>query len=184
MSNSEIFLNDWQAGFRPGRGCHDNITILRTVCERFIQLGECLAVTFIDYAAAFDSLSHKYIDRVLTEANVPNKELAMFRAICSYRTHQPSQRYKTQMAKKLHLKSSPSDEVSCKATSHPHCSLSWRSSSFWEHMTIGRTKESPWPAPWSWSTHWVMYYADDTALVDLDDETDINRATGQRGCHV
>ena len=51
------------------------------MCERFIQLGECLAVTFIDYAVAFDSLSHKYIDRVLMEANVPNKERAMFRAI-------------------------------------------------------------------------------------------------------
>ena len=51
------------------------------MCERFIQLGECLAVTFIDYAAAFDSLSHKYIDRVLMEANVPNKERSMFRVI-------------------------------------------------------------------------------------------------------
>ena len=61
MPNSEIFLNDWQAGFRPGRGCRDNITMLRTVCERFIQLGECLTATFINYAAAFDSLSHKYI---------------------------------------------------------------------------------------------------------------------------
>ena len=53
------------------------------ICEHFLQLGECLAVTFIDYAAAFDSLGHKYIDRVLVEANVPNKERAMFHAIYS-----------------------------------------------------------------------------------------------------
>ena len=65
MSISENFLNDWQAGFRPGRGYRDNITILRTLCEHLLQLGECLAVTFIDYAAAFDSLSHEYIHRVL-----------------------------------------------------------------------------------------------------------------------
>ena len=84
MPNSENFLHDWQAGFRPDRGCRDNITILRTLCEQFLQLGECLAVTFIDYAAAFDSLSHKYIDRVLAEANVSNKERAMFRAIYIY----------------------------------------------------------------------------------------------------
>ena len=83
IPNSENFLNDWQAGFRPGRGCRDNITILRTLCEHFMILGECLAVTFIDYAAAFDSLSHKYIDRVLAEAHVPNKERAMFRATYS-----------------------------------------------------------------------------------------------------
>ena len=83
LPSSEIFLNDWQAGFRPGRGCRDNITILRALSAHFLELGECLAVTFIDYAAAFDSLSHKYIDRVLVEANVPNKERTMFRAIYS-----------------------------------------------------------------------------------------------------
>ena len=76
-------MTDRWVAFRSGRGCRDNITILRTLCERFMRHGECIAVTFIDYTAAFDSLSHKYIDRVLAEANVPNKERSMFRAIYS-----------------------------------------------------------------------------------------------------
>ena len=44
-------------------------------------LGKKLAVLFIDYSAAFDSVSHKFIDATLAEAKVPNKLRAMFRAV-------------------------------------------------------------------------------------------------------
>ena len=40
----------------------------------------CL-VTFIDYKAAFDSVSHKYIDSVLARAKVYRKCRAIFRSI-------------------------------------------------------------------------------------------------------
>ena len=38
-------------------------------------------VTFIDYAAAFDTVSHKYIDRALKKAGASNKSRAIFRAV-------------------------------------------------------------------------------------------------------
>ena len=40
-----------------------------------------MTVVFIDYSAAFDSVSHKFIDKALIAAKVPNKERAMFRAM-------------------------------------------------------------------------------------------------------
>ena len=81
--SAEKFLSDWQAGFRRGRGCRDNAAILRQVCINFLNLGKRIALTFIDYAAAFDSVSHVFIDMTLKEAKVPNKVRAMFRAVYS-----------------------------------------------------------------------------------------------------
>ena len=38
-------------------------------------------VTFIDYTAAFDSISHKFLDKTLAAADASNKSRAIFRAI-------------------------------------------------------------------------------------------------------
>ena len=81
IPHTESYLQDWQAGFRQERGCRDNSTILRTLCQRVLQLGQALTATFIDYSAAFDSCSHKFIDNALAEAGVPNKLRSMFRAV-------------------------------------------------------------------------------------------------------
>ena len=78
------FLKDWQAGFRKARGTRDNITILRTLCKDVLQLGKSLTINFVDYAAAFDSVSHKFLDKALARAGASNKMRAMSRAI--YRT--------------------------------------------------------------------------------------------------
>ena len=75
------FLADWQAGFRAGRGCRDNIMTLSTLIEDMMQQGKQLCLTFVDYSAAFDTVSHKFIDRALAEANVSIKTRRMFRAI-------------------------------------------------------------------------------------------------------
>ena len=49
-------------------------------------LGRKLAVLFIDYSAAFDSVSHKFIDATLAEAKVPNKLRAMFLFLAVYQS--------------------------------------------------------------------------------------------------
>ena len=46
-----------------------------------LQLGEQIAITFIDFTAAFDSISHKFLDEALREAGASNKVRAMFRAV-------------------------------------------------------------------------------------------------------
>ena len=43
--------------------------------------GQTLYVTFIDYSAAFDTISHKFLDRTLAAAKASNKTRAMFRSI-------------------------------------------------------------------------------------------------------
>jgi hypothetical protein len=46
-----------------------------------MQEGKPMAVTFIDYSAAFDSISHKFIDLALEEAGAKPRTRALFRAV-------------------------------------------------------------------------------------------------------
>ena len=75
------YLSDWQAGFRPERGCRDNVLLLRVLFDQALAKGKSLYVTFIDYSAAFDSVSHKFLDDSLKRAGASRKTRAMFRAI-------------------------------------------------------------------------------------------------------
>ena len=81
MSETESYLPDWQAGFRKGRGCRDNVLLLRTIYNHMIDTGKTLYVTFVDYSSAFDSISHKFLDRALAKAGASNKSRALFRAV-------------------------------------------------------------------------------------------------------
>ena len=81
VKECEGFLSDWQAGFRAGRGCRDNILLLRTLYDFVIRGKQDCVITFIDYKAAFDSVSHKFIDAVLVRAGASRKTRAIFRAI-------------------------------------------------------------------------------------------------------
>ena len=81
MAECESFFSDWQAGFRQKRGCRDNILLLRIIYDKVIKENEKIVVTFIDFKAAFDSLSHKYIDAALAKAGATRKTRAIFRAI-------------------------------------------------------------------------------------------------------
>lgn len=53
--------------------------ILRVLCEKMVELGKSLAVVFVDYSAAFDSISHKFVDTALKEAGASTPKV---RAIC------------------------------------------------------------------------------------------------------
>ena len=55
--------------------------MLRALYDFIIRGKKNCVVTFIDYKAAFDSVSHKYLDAVLARAKVSRKCRAMFRAI-------------------------------------------------------------------------------------------------------
>ena len=78
---TEGFLPDWQAGFRAERGCRDNLMILSTLIEDMMRQGQEICMTFVDYSAAFDTVSHKYIDHALEQAGASIKTRRMFRAI-------------------------------------------------------------------------------------------------------
>ena len=57
--------------------------VLRTICDEMMKIGEKIAVMFVDYSAAFDTVSHKFIDRALKDAGASPKARAMFRAVYS-----------------------------------------------------------------------------------------------------
>ena len=80
------YLPDWQAGFRQQRGCRDNILILRTILDEVLERDGKLFATFIDYSAAFDTVSHKFLDTALADAGATHKTRAMFRQIYSAAT--------------------------------------------------------------------------------------------------
>ena len=46
-----------------------------------IELDESIAITFVDYSAAFDTVSHKFLDEALEAAGAPIKIRTLFRAI-------------------------------------------------------------------------------------------------------
>ena len=77
----ENILPDSQAGFREVRGCRDNVLILKTIINEMIRAGQKALVTFIDYTAAFDSVSHRFIDESLAEAKASPKVRRMVQAI-------------------------------------------------------------------------------------------------------
>ena len=51
-------LPDSQARFRKARGCRDNVLIPKILINEVVKPGEEAVISFIDYTAAFDSVSH------------------------------------------------------------------------------------------------------------------------------
>jgi hypothetical protein len=83
LEEVENFLPQSQAGFRKLRSTRDNIYILATLMDKVLLNQEDCVVTFIDFIAAFDSVSHKFLETSLFEAGASEKSRAMFRAIYS-----------------------------------------------------------------------------------------------------
>ena len=64
----ESRLAETQAGFRRKRGCRDNVLLLRLLMDAVLRAGKEAVVTFIDYRAAFDTISHRFLDESLAAA--------------------------------------------------------------------------------------------------------------------
>ena len=70
MTTLEGHLPDTQAGFRPARGCRDNVCALKWFIEMILREGRQAVITFNDYSAAFDTESQMFLDEALAEAGV------------------------------------------------------------------------------------------------------------------
>ena len=79
----EAWLPESQAGFRRLWGCQDNIYILAALIDDVLGRGDTAFIVFIDFVAAFDSVSHKLLDAALHAAGATDKSRAVFRAIYS-----------------------------------------------------------------------------------------------------
>nr|VZH96284.1 unnamed protein product [Spirometra erinaceieuropaei] len=69
-----------RAGFRAGRGCADQIFILRRILEFRHSYQQPTAVFFIDFAVAFDSVHRESLWRIMALDGVPEKIIAMIKA--------------------------------------------------------------------------------------------------------
>ena len=55
-----------------------NIAILRFLIDSLLEIGSSCVLTFVDFAAAFDTVSHKLLDEALAEAGASDKSRALF----------------------------------------------------------------------------------------------------------
>ena len=83
QAETNQYLSEWQAGFRAKRGCRDNVLTLRSIYDYVLAARRGLCVTFIDYSAAFDTVSHKFLEKALHRAGASAKTRALFKAIYS-----------------------------------------------------------------------------------------------------
>eukprot|EP00924_Labyrinthula_sp_SR-Ha-C_P015962 augustus_masked-scaffold_4-processed-gene-14.53-mRNA-1 protein AED:1.00 eAED:1.00 QI:0/0/0/0/1/1/2/0/1120 len=66
-------LPDYQAGFRNSYSTIQNIEALDTIIKEILKRKIYLRILFIDFAKAFDSISHKFMKLALEEHHVPKK---------------------------------------------------------------------------------------------------------------
>nr|VZI43870.1 unnamed protein product [Spirometra erinaceieuropaei] len=69
-----------QAGFRVGRGCADQTFTLRRILEFRHSYQQPTAVSFIDFAAAYDFVHRESLWRIMALDGVPEKIIAMIKA--------------------------------------------------------------------------------------------------------
>lgn len=70
-----------QAGFRKGFCTVDHIQVVEQVIEKYVEFRRPLYLVFIDYAKAFDSISHDSIWNALEQQDVPNTYLNILKDI-------------------------------------------------------------------------------------------------------
>ena len=81
MAVLEGHLPDTQAGFRPARGCRDNVCALTWFINMVLREVRRTVVTFIDYSAASDTESQIFLDSALAETGVSVKVRRIVQAI-------------------------------------------------------------------------------------------------------
>lgn len=69
-----------QSGFRPGRGCTDQIFILRRVLEHRWSFQQPTVACFIDFKAAFDSVKREALWKIMEKDGLPTKLLRLIKA--------------------------------------------------------------------------------------------------------
>ena len=61
VKQTDLFMSEWQAGYRSQRGCRGNILRLAVSNLRQLHQQQKCVVTYIDFEAVFDSVEHKYL---------------------------------------------------------------------------------------------------------------------------
>ena len=70
-----------QAGFRRGRSCCDQIFVLRSILEEWLEWNTPLIINFIDFQKAFDSIHRPTLWNILKEYGVPEKYVNIIKTL-------------------------------------------------------------------------------------------------------
>ena len=77
----ELQIREQQAGFRPGRGCIDQIFTLRRILEHRSVFRRPTVSIFLDFKGAFDSVDRKALFETLLRKGVPLKYVNILRSL-------------------------------------------------------------------------------------------------------
>ncbi|XP_039403554.1 uncharacterized protein LOC120409474, partial [Mauremys reevesii] len=69
----EEVLREEQTGFRSGRGCVDQIFVLRMIMEQSLEWNSPLFINYLDFKKAFDSIRHPSLWNILKTYGFPPK---------------------------------------------------------------------------------------------------------------
>ena len=66
-------LRDEQAGFRKGRGCNDQIFVVRHLMQQANEMKVPLSLCFVDFEKAFDSISRRTMGKIMRHYGIPEE---------------------------------------------------------------------------------------------------------------
>ena len=98
----EKTLREEQAGFRSGRGCTDQIFVLRTIVEQSLEWNSSLYINYIDFEKAFDSIHHPSLWKILRAYGFPTKVINILRDM--YADNQCCVRHERKQSEWFHVK--------------------------------------------------------------------------------
>ena len=98
----ERTLREEQAGFRSGRGCTDQIFVLRTIVEQSLEWNSSLYINYIDFEKAFDSIHHPSLWKILQAYGFPQKVINILKDM--YADNQCCVRHDSQHSEWFHVK--------------------------------------------------------------------------------
>ena len=78
---TDKLLRDNQAGFCRGKCCCDKSFSLRMLLSKRLEFRQPMCIVFIDFKAAFDSVSQVSLWKILEVYGMPRKLIAIFRAL-------------------------------------------------------------------------------------------------------
>ena len=95
-------LREEQAGFRRGRGCVNQIFVLRTIVEQSLEWNSSLYVNYIDFQKAFDSIHHPSLWKILEAYGFPSKVVNILKDM--YADNRCCVRHEGQLSEWFHVK--------------------------------------------------------------------------------
>ena len=79
----DVRIKEGQEGFRSGRGCRDNLFVLRAAINYALKKKINAEIVFIDFTQAFDTVSHDFLQIALRDHGIPGKLCKLIEVIYS-----------------------------------------------------------------------------------------------------